>query len=194
MVIDNYADANRFTNTLGFGWGYYPSLHIGATAWYIMAKRHLNPFWATTTDQPIPYDDIVPLQVVSLTDAPDPFSPNGDGIQDTTTISGTFDRPVDWRLVAIVIDNGPSRVFGFPAGPATAVSTVWDGRDQAGTAQPNGTHTCFVVGGITSTGEQAQRSGTITIYRPTSSSGGPRGGGGGGGKLQRSLSPGPTTQ
>ena len=28
----------------GFGYGYYPDLHIGATGWYVMAAQAANPF------------------------------------------------------------------------------------------------------------------------------------------------------
>jgi len=31
----------------GFGWAYYSRLHVGATAWYILAKMGINPFWGT---------------------------------------------------------------------------------------------------------------------------------------------------
>ncbi len=42
--------------TTGFPWfSYYASPHIGATAWYIAAKRHYNPFWNTSTDAPVPH-------------------------------------------------------------------------------------------------------------------------------------------
>jgi len=63
----------------------------------------------------------------------------------------------------VVINQGPSRVFSFPAGPATAVSALWDGKDQAGVLQPTGVYPYYLAGGVTSTGEQAQQSGTVTL-------------------------------
>lgn len=33
--------------TTGFGWGYYNRLHVGATAWFIIAEQALNPYWQT---------------------------------------------------------------------------------------------------------------------------------------------------
>jgi hypothetical protein len=33
----------------GFDWEYFSRLHIGATAWYILAEREYNPFWGTKT-------------------------------------------------------------------------------------------------------------------------------------------------
>lgn len=29
----------------GFDWIYYHRKHVGATAWYVMAKKKVNPFW-----------------------------------------------------------------------------------------------------------------------------------------------------
>ncbi len=32
--------------TTGFGWGYYNRLHVGATAWFILAEQKYNPYYA----------------------------------------------------------------------------------------------------------------------------------------------------
>jgi len=40
----------------GFGWGYPDEPHTGATIWYIFAERELNPYWGTSTGDPIPSD------------------------------------------------------------------------------------------------------------------------------------------
>jgi exo-beta-1,3-glucanase (GH17 family) len=42
----------------GYGGVYPNALHIGATAWYLFAERHHNPFWGIGTDEPIPYDGL----------------------------------------------------------------------------------------------------------------------------------------
>lgn len=44
--------ACRDSVTTGFGWEYHSRLHVGATAWYILALRHHNPYWGTTTQHP----------------------------------------------------------------------------------------------------------------------------------------------
>ncbi len=28
----------------GFGFGYYPNLHVGATSWYVFAATRTNPY------------------------------------------------------------------------------------------------------------------------------------------------------
>jgi hypothetical protein len=35
--------------TTGFDWEYFSRLHVGATAWYIFAEMHYNPYWGTWT-------------------------------------------------------------------------------------------------------------------------------------------------
>ena len=42
----------------GYGWSYPNALHVGATAWYLFAERHHNPYWGIGTDEAIPYDGL----------------------------------------------------------------------------------------------------------------------------------------
>jgi len=51
--------ASPVKTSTGFGWAYPNMLHIGATAWYLFAERHHNPFWQIRTDEPIPYDGVM---------------------------------------------------------------------------------------------------------------------------------------
>lgn len=44
---------------------YFSSGHIGATAWYLAAKRHVNFYWNTSTDQRVPYDRPPVLAAIS---------------------------------------------------------------------------------------------------------------------------------
>lgn len=41
--------------------------HIGATAWYLAARRHLNLFWGTGTAEPVPHDNLPPALTVPAT-------------------------------------------------------------------------------------------------------------------------------
>jgi len=48
--------------TTGFPFfSYFASGHIGATAWYLAATRHLNMFWTTATNEPVPHDNQPPV-------------------------------------------------------------------------------------------------------------------------------------
>ncbi|ODS37640.1 MAG: hypothetical protein A7315_03925 [Candidatus Altiarchaeales archaeon WOR_SM1_79] len=49
--------ADRDNVSTGFDWEYFNRLHIGTTAWYIMAKRQWNPYWGISTSDLIPYGD-----------------------------------------------------------------------------------------------------------------------------------------
>jgi len=40
--------------TTGFGSEYYARLHVGATAWYVLAERAYNPYWGIPTTDPVP--------------------------------------------------------------------------------------------------------------------------------------------
>lgn len=58
--------ASPVKTSTGFGWDYPNMLHIGATAWYLFAELHHNPFWQIRTDEPIPYDGVeIPTQSTS---------------------------------------------------------------------------------------------------------------------------------
>ncbi|MEO8190351.1 MAG: FlgD immunoglobulin-like domain containing protein, partial [Acidobacteriota bacterium] len=68
------------------------------------------------------------------------FSPNADGVQDTTTVSGvaSFDGAT-WTLR---VRTGGGTVVRTISGAATpTVSCVWDGRSDANAIQPEGTYT-----------------------------------------------------
>jgi hypothetical protein len=67
QILDKNGDgkgivsADRNSLSTGFNWEYFNRLHIGSTAWYILAKRGFNPYWGISTTEKIPYsgDDIV---------------------------------------------------------------------------------------------------------------------------------------
>ena len=57
------------------------------------------------------------------------FSPNGDGIQDTTTISGTLSQSGGWTLT---IRDPSGTVIRTYSGSGTSVSVTWDGKNSGG--------------------------------------------------------------
>jgi len=57
------------------------------------------------------------------------ISPNGDGVQDTTTISGSLSRSAAWTLT--VRDASGSSVRTY-SGSGTTISAVWDGKNSGG--------------------------------------------------------------
>ncbi len=71
------------------------------------------------------------------------FSPNGDGVQDTTTISATasFDSPT-WTVN--VLNGGGTTVRTYTAA-GQAISYTWDGKDSGFVVQPDGLYTLQIL-------------------------------------------------
>jgi len=67
------------------------------------------------------------------------FSPNGDGVQDTTTVTATTDY--DDAAWTINVKNGSSTVVRTSTGTGTKIAFTWDGKDATGTVQPDGPYT-----------------------------------------------------
>jgi flagellar hook assembly protein FlgD len=67
------------------------------------------------------------------------FSPNGDGVQDTTTYSGAFNlEDVSWQLV---VKNAAGAVARTASGQGAAFTFEWNGRSDSAQLQPDGTYT-----------------------------------------------------
>lgn len=106
-----------------------------------------------------------PLAVRSLHDSQDPFSPNNDGVQDTTTITTTFNHTI--TAGKLVITNAANQgINGWVTqGPVTSLQQVWDGKDAQGNVVPDGLYTYKVIG--KDAGDSvATQSGTITVATP----------------------------
>jgi flagellar hook assembly protein FlgD len=67
------------------------------------------------------------------------FSPNGDGVQDTTTLTATTDY--DDAAWTINVKNGSSAVVRTSTGTGTNIAFTWNGTDATSTVQPDGPYT-----------------------------------------------------
>lgn len=100
-----------------------------------------------------------PLEILTLSDSPDPFSPNGDGAKDTTTIKASFNHAASWTL-QILTSTG---ILGRQAtGSGTTVSAVWDGKNSSGSLAKDDTFT-YTLSGTDTGGNQAIKSGTVKV-------------------------------
>lgn len=79
------------------------------------------------------------LSIYNLSDTPDPFSPNGDGIKDNTTVSADFTYPADWQLT--IQSSAQQVVKTFSGNSAQAISVTWDGKDINGQILADGNYT-----------------------------------------------------
>jgi flagellar hook assembly protein FlgD len=66
------------------------------------------------------------------------FSPNGDGVQDTTTVTATTDY--DDAAWTVTIKSSGGTTVRSATGSGTAVSYIWDGKDGSGVVQPDGVY------------------------------------------------------
>ncbi|MEP7027182.1 MAG: hypothetical protein ABI960_01175 [Candidatus Eisenbacteria bacterium] len=87
--------------------------------------------------------------LASLRALPDKFSPNGDGILDSTRVTATIDAPTSRLSVVIrkgaLVTNAedtslPVTVLNDAPAPAGAHVFVWDGRDSVGTVVGDGAY------------------------------------------------------
>ena len=79
----------------------------------------------------------------SFTVSPSPFSPNGDGTKDTTTIAARFNVVVKWTLQAKTLSGVVSRSW---QGTGSSLSVVWDGKDSLANTVADGTYNLTLTG------------------------------------------------
>lgn len=106
----------------------------------------------------------VPLTATSLVDSVDPFSPNGDGVQETTTLTGQFNHVVSVGKL-VVYNSAGKAIRAWVDQNVSQVQHVWDGRNNAGARMPAGTYTYTLVG-VDSGNSIATRSITGVIAFP----------------------------
>lgn len=120
---------------------------------------------AVATHQAVFSDLVVPPRLSDLSASPDPFSPDGDGVDDSTTISYALSKAASVTLrildpagttVRVLVQNGNR-------GPGPN-SEVWDGTSEAGFQLPPGSYT-IEVEATDSDGLRAASRGAITIAR-----------------------------
>ena len=70
------------------------------------------------------------------------FSPNGDGVQDTTTLTATTDY--DDAAWTINVKNGSSTVVRTFTGTGTNIAFTWNGTDATSAVQPDGPYTLAI--------------------------------------------------
>ena len=98
--------------------------------------------------------------VQNTTVTPDPFSPNADGVDDTTRFSASFTHLLQWQLD---ISNASGLVLQSSRGQANSMSYTWNGTDRKARVLSDGTYN-YKISGIASDGIDAiAATGTTTI-------------------------------
>ena len=107
--------------------------------------------------------DGVPPAVTSLTIAPDPFSPDQDGVDDTTQITIVATDVVRWQAT---VKSGGVVVRTLIV--TSGLMTPWDGRDESGAVVDEGTYDIEVTAWDGSGNASAPVSGTVDVTSPLS--------------------------
>ena len=74
--------------------------------------------------------------------SPNPFSPNGDGEEDTVSLTGEYETAASWTLA--IKDSAGSLVRSWN-GESGTVQVAWDGRDQSGVIVADGDYDFLLV-------------------------------------------------
>lgn len=83
-----------------------------------------------------------PLGLQGFNATVDPFSPDGDGVRETTVLQGALTHPADWQVDILDAGQAVQRTF---AGTSAQVSHIWDGTDQQGVRLPDGDYTVGLI-------------------------------------------------
>ncbi len=128
--------------------------------------RPAPPPTAAATSTPAP--DTTAPTITSVSDAPDPFSPNGDGVNDSTTISYTLSELAN-VTIKIYQDFGEGTVLvrtllnGAPRSPGPH-NEAWDGRNSEGGVVQSGYSYIYTIDAVDPAGNQAQQQqGTVRV-------------------------------
>jgi hypothetical protein len=102
--------------------------------------------------------------ILALQVAPNPFTPNGDGINDFTTISYDILHLTSLTAISVTVYTYAGRLvrtMASPVGVSGAYAIGWDGRDDTGHLLPPGNYLCQVSVMADEGEEQAVR--TVTV-------------------------------
>jgi len=98
--------------------------------------------------------------VTSFTISPNPFSPNGDGTKDNTTIKATFSSTTNWNLQVKTSSSTTLRTW---TGTGSSLSIIWDGKNSTGYRVPDGTYTVSLSGKDLQGVAFTTKAGTVTV-------------------------------
>jgi flagellar hook assembly protein FlgD len=119
---------------------------------------------ATSAVGTVVLDPARQLAVTGLAISPLYFSPNGDGVQDTATLSGTVSFDDGWTLQII---NSAGSVIRTVAGTGSAMSWTWNGLDGNSLMAPDGVYTLQVTATAGTSTTVASASVTLDNTPPT---------------------------
>jgi parallel beta-helix repeat protein len=105
------------------------------------------------------------LNIYSLNVSNSSFSPNGDGIKDTTTITASITYPSNW---ALDIKNAGGTTVKTFIGTGNSISVIWNGTNTSGVIQPEGDYSLIITATEPTSGTIAAVTGNVIIDLPAS--------------------------
>jgi flagellar hook assembly protein FlgD len=132
------------------------TLQPNATYTYQLDSVAAGPIQAAPTRGRLVLDTTRAFTLTGVAVAPLFFSPNGDGVQDTTTVSGTIS--FDGATWTVNVLNGVGETVRSSSGAGPALSFLWDGKNGSGVVQPDGLYTfslSAIDGGASATASAA---------------------------------------
>ncbi|ABC31692.1 protein containing BNR/Asp-box repeats [Hahella chejuensis KCTC 2396] len=81
--------------------------------------------------------------IKNATAKPSPFSPNGDGSNDTLRVRADFTAPLQWEASVLTPEDEPVNVF---RGNGERFDLTWDGLDHNGVVTPDGSYRFLITG------------------------------------------------
>ncbi len=134
-VLNLRTNFNTALSNLGFTAGYLPNYVDGVEPGLPVLRAHLQQMRNLTRTYP---EYVYAAAFIS-----NPFfSPNADGVKDTTSFSSAvvlFSNRQDFRW-RVDVRRTNATLVRSATGTGQSVSWVWDGRDGVGTLQPEGTY------------------------------------------------------
>ncbi|MBI5099602.1 MAG: right-handed parallel beta-helix repeat-containing protein [Nitrospirae bacterium] len=103
------------------------------------------------------------LNINSLNISPPSFSPNGDGINDMTTITALITYPSNWTMD--IKNSGGNTIKSFN-GSGSSLSFTWDGNNSTGVIQPEGVYSFTITAIESISGATAVITGSVAIDFP----------------------------
>ncbi len=115
------------------------ALQPNATYTYQLDSVAAGPIQAAPARGRIVLDTTRAFTLTGVAVTPAFFSPNGDGVQDTTTVSGTIS--FDGATWTVNVLNSVGDTVRSSPGTGPALSFLWDGKNVSAAVQPDGLYT-----------------------------------------------------
>lgn len=160
-----FTHSTNFGATFGGQINMAPS-QLGSLITHVAADSKGNIFAVWDDNRFGTFDPVVAVgreglpAVDNVSARPNPFSPNGDGKDDTAKFTASFTHELKWQLD---IFDSKSRVMRNYRGTGVALDVTWDGKDKSGRLVVDGKYTYKISGSTTDATRAIPAEGNLTV-------------------------------